>query len=210
MARITTPECVLSYLNIFEARAMDEKSEPKFSVTLIFLDGTDISEMKREVARVLTEKWGSKTKGMLKSGALRLPFRSDPDDVASKGYPLGSTFVNVRTLNQPGVVTIYPDPNNDGKPLPLTDRSQAYPGVIARVTLDAYAYDTAGNRGATFGLGNIQIVRDGDRLDGRAPATDEFAADQDAVASLTDMEGVDEAPSEATTEAVDTLADLLN
>ena len=218
MARITTPEATLSYLNIFEPRAMSEKDEPKYSVTLIFPQGTDLSEMKSAIARVLEDKWGSKTKGMLQAGALKTPFRSDPDDVAGKGYPLGSTFVNARTLNAPGVVTIYADPNNDGKPLPLTDRSKAYAGVVARVTLDAYAYDTAGNRGATFGLGNIQILRDGDRLDGRAPAEDEFDADKDAVVTLADLEGVDEDPQSGESEGRsvsgvvegDDLADLIN
>jgi hypothetical protein len=46
-----------------------------------------------------------------------------------------------------------------------------------RASLRAFAYDTNGNKGVSFGLNNIQKLGEGQRLDGRKAATDEFDAD---------------------------------
>lgn len=189
MARIITPEAILSYPNLFTPRAMGDQ-EPKYSCALVFPEGTDLTAMKQAALDALTEEWGEKAPAMVKAGQARWPFRDNPDDVALKGYPEGSTFVNVRSNRKPGVVSIFPDPST-GKPTPVTDEAQVYPGVIVRASLDAYTYDTQGNKGVTFGLGNVQIIRDGDRLDGRSHAEDEFEADPDALADLSDLTGED-------------------
>jgi hypothetical protein len=44
-----------------------------------------------------------------------------------------------------------------------------------RFSGNAYAYNQAGNKGITFGLNNVQKVADGERIDGRAEASEEFA-----------------------------------
>jgi hypothetical protein len=90
------------------------------------------------------------------------------------------------------VVSIYPDPVT-GKPSQITDPDKVYPGVIVQATIEAYGYDRDGNRGVTFGLGNIQVRRDGDRLDSAKAASDEFEADATAVADLSDLEVAPEA-----------------
>lgn len=51
---------------------------------------------------------------------------------------------------------------------PTPDR--VYSGVYARVALGAFAYNRSGNRGVSFGLNHVQIVRDGERLGGSAPS----------------------------------------
>ena len=201
MARMKTPEAILSYPNLFQPRAASEGADPKYSCTLIFTEGTDISELKKAAIAKLKEKWGDKTAAMLKAGSLNTPFRTDTE---AKGYPAG-TFINVRSNDKPGVVTLVP--GSDGKPSVLTDESKIYAGAIVRATIDPYWYDKSGNKGVTFGLGNVQLIRDGDRLDGRASAEDEFDADPDSVADLSDLD-TGEAPAEVT-EDEDQLADLL-
>lgn len=203
MARIITPEAILSYPQLFTPRAVNN-GEPKYSACLIFPAGTDLTQLKQAALDVAKAKWGDKGAQVLKAQTHPI-FRADPDDVAGKGYPEGSTFMNVRTTRKPGVVSIYPDPNT-GKPTPVTDESQAYPGVIVKASLEPYAYDNSGNRGVTFGLGNIQIIRDGDRLDGRAKAADEFDADMESTADLSDLTET----ADVSADGDDDLSDLFN
>lgn len=216
MSRIVTPEAILSYPNLVVPRAQQEGKQPKYSCTLVFPDGTDVRALKKAALDVAKAKWGTKLEGakikvldtqygpanflVSPKVRIRLPWRDAPEDVAKKGYPEGSTFVNVSSQRAPGIVTLIPDPNT-GKPMKLTDDSKLYPGAIVRASIDPYAYDTSGNLGVTFGLGNIQWVRDGERLDGSVSAADEFDADASAVADLGDL---DEAGDED-----DGLADLI-
>jgi hypothetical protein len=46
----------------------------------------------------------------IREGVIRSPFRRD---VAAKGYPAGSIFINARTEQQPGCVYPYKEPGSD-------------------------------------------------------------------------------------------------
>lgn len=181
---IITPKAILSYPRLFEPEAQNEGDTPKYSCALVFEEGTDLKTLKQAAVAAARERFGDKADNMIKGGKLRMPFRTDSED---KGYPAGSTFMNVRTTKRPGIVSIYPDPNT-GKPLPIVDEEEMYPGCVVRASLAVYAYDTNGNRGVSFALNNLQKVADGERLDGRSKAEDEFEADMDAVADLSDLE----------------------
>ncbi len=69
--------------------------------------------------------------------------------------------------------------------LPLPDAlpiCEVYAGMYAIATLRPFVYDVNGNRGVSFGLQNIQILRDGEPLDGRMRPEQEFeAVEQDDV-----------------------------
>lgn len=184
MANIITPVGTLSYPFVFTPRAANEDEEPKYSTAIIFEEGTDLTALKRVAIAAAKEKWGDKADGMIRNGKLRMPFRTD---VEEKGYPEGSTFMNVRTTRKPGIVSMIPDPNT-GRPMPIADESEIYAGVKAKLSLGVFAYDVKGNKGVSFGLGNIQKVSDGERLDGFSSAASEFEADPDAVADLSDLE----------------------
>jgi hypothetical protein len=86
--------------------------------------------------------------------------------------------MNVKNKSKPGIVSTYPGP--DGKPTPIDDTNAIYAGCRVRASLRAYAYDVSGNKGVAFSLGNLQKLADGDRLDGRKRAEDEFEADLSA------------------------------
>lgn len=49
-----------------------------------------------------------------------------------------------------------------------------YSGCYGRITVTFYGYNSNGNRGVAAGLGNIQKLKDGDSLGGRAKASEEF------------------------------------
>jgi hypothetical protein len=53
---------------------------------------------------------------------------------------------------------------------------EAYGGAYMRAQIHAYWYDVKGNKGVTFGLDNVQFVRDGEPFGGRQKAEDAFDA----------------------------------
>ena len=58
---------------------------------------------------------------------------------------------------------------------------QVYSGCYCNVSLSVYGFNSNGNRGIACGLGNIQWLKDGERLSGKADAASDFeAVDDDA------------------------------
>ena len=58
-----------------------------------------------------------------------------------------------------------------------------------RFSITAFGYDVKGNKGISFALNNVQKWADGERLDGRVRAEDEFSAEAPVTADLSDLEG---------------------
>jgi hypothetical protein len=179
---IITPVATLSYPHLFEPQAADEDAEPKYSCALIFEAGTDLRELKRAAVAAATEKWGTKADGMIRNGKLRMPFRPGEE----KDYPEGSTFMNVRSKNKPGIVSRIPDPTT-GRPMPIVDPDEIYPGAQVKASVGVFAYDVKGNKGVSFGLNNVQKWGEGERLDNYVRASDEFDADPGMAADLSDL-----------------------
>lgn len=200
--RVITPEAVLSYPHVFEPQQFED-GPPKYSTALVFPEGTDLSEMKKAALEVGRSRWKDFADGV-RRGRYHWPFRDDPADVAEKGYPEGSTFLNASSKKRPGVVSIIPDPAT-GKPMVVDDPERVYPGVFARASVTFFTFEVKGNRGVGVGLNNLQIIRDGPRLDGRVDPTDEFEADPDAVPDLSDLEEGEEDTAESTADISDLL-----
>lgn len=183
MSKVITPEAIISYPHIFEPQTPPGASEPVYSCSLVFPDDADLTELKGAALSVAKDKWGAKTKDMLQGGKIRMPFREDGEE---KGYPAGSTFINVKSKQAPGVVSKFA--GSDGKPAPITDPKEIYPGAKVRASLRAYAYSVNGNNGVAFSLGNIQKTNDGPRMDGRLSAADEFSAEARPTADISDLD----------------------
>ena len=63
----------------------------------------------------------------------------------------------------------------DAKLQDIIDDTDVYSGAWYRAQVRAFAYDTAGNKGVSFGLQNVQKLRDDDPLgSGRIPANKAF------------------------------------
>jgi len=188
--KVITPVGILSYPHLFTPQdPMEEGGVPKFGAVLIFEEGTDLTELRRAVAAAAQEKFGEKTKAMLKSGKLRLPFR---DDWEEKNYPENSVFINAKSSNPPGIVGRYADPDT-GKAQRIENEDDVYPGMYAKFSVTAFGYDHKGNRGVAFAINNVQKWADGERLDGRVKAEDEFEAEAPVTADLDDL--TDDAPT---------------
>jgi hypothetical protein len=162
-----TPEFRVSFPQVFEAKSF-EGAPPKFSVVMLFSKKTDLKLLKKCVINAATEKWGPKEEW---PEGLRLPFKDGDKKKDRQGYE-GTIYVSATSKQRPGLVdqNLSPIAEGDGT---------FYAGCFARAELLAFAYDTAGNKGVSFGLQNIQKTRDGESLSGRKKAEDVFEAIDD-------------------------------
>ena len=176
--KVTTPVFRASFVNVFEARAF-EGGDAKYSVSAIWPEGTNLDDLKAIVKAAAVEKWGAKLPGNIRS-----PFRKGEEKEGIEGYGAGTTFTNITSKNPPGVV--------DGALQRIIDKDKVYAGCYMRATVTAYAYDQKGNKGVAFGLHNLQFVKDGDRIDGRARAEDDFSAMDVAAGGSGDTKGDDD------------------
>lgn len=80
----------------------------------------------------------------------------------------GHMFMNISAGENypPGVV--------DSRVNPITDRSEVYSGIWARVSMAAFCYNTQGNKGVSFGLNHVQKVRDDEPFGNVTRAVDDF------------------------------------
>lgn len=208
---LITPEAVLSYPSLFNPRAFSEGDTPKYEATFVFPAEADLTQLRQAVLEVGKKKWGDEKFGtMLKAGKVKIPFRSDGEE---KGYPEGSVFFAARSENKPGVVSIYPSEHDPSKPALITDEAKVYPGVIVKGLVSCYAY-TKPQPGITFGLEGLQVIRDGERLDGRVNVQSAFDVDESAFANLDSTlaameEAQDEAPDTGTGSEGDDILALL-
>ena len=103
--------------------------------------------------------------------ALKTPLRDGdterPDDEAyANAY-----FINANATTAPGIV--------DADRNPVLTRSEVYSGVYGRASISFYAFNSNGNKGIACGLNNLQKLRDGEPLGGKASAESDFATDDD-------------------------------
>lgn len=161
---VMTPEFRASFVNVFRpGKSMEEGKPGKYSVTMLFKPGADLSKLKAAAAQAVKDKWGDKPPKLLRS-----PFR-DQGEKEFDGYVEGAVFINATSDKKPGLV--------DGKLQDIIDETEFYSGCWARATVRAFAYDKAGNKGVAFGLQNVQKLRDDKPLGGGGvKASDEFEA----------------------------------
>lgn len=161
-ARVKTPTFRVSFPAIFKPVSF-ENQPAKYSVEMLFDKKTDLTELKRAVLKAATDKWGDKTKWPKN---LKLPFKDGNEKSDLQGYA-DHTVIRASSKNRPGLV------NQKLEPITEEDGS-FYAGCYARASVTPFAYDKAGNRGVSFGLQNVQKVKDGEPFSGRKRAEDDF------------------------------------
>lgn len=172
MANVRTPIGILSFPVLFTPRPRAQGGEPVFAINLLF-DKTAqadkaFGDLRRAIAECIDEKWGkgkAADRDFVKG--LRLPFRRTQEK-QYKGYDIdGGIYIAPWSNNRPGIV--------DARLRDITVPGDVWPGQLARATVNPFAYATSGNRGVSLGLNNVQICKtDGERLDGRRSANEDF------------------------------------
>ena len=163
LKRVITPAAIISFPRLFKPEPGPQGGEPKYSAAFIMAEGSDLSGLKAAIVAAGQEKWGDKFAELVRGDPnFKLPLRTD---VAGKGYPEGSTFFNATSKYKPQVV--------DGNQQEIVDMEKVYAGAIVFASVTAFGYENV-QRGVSFALNNVQLLRDGDRLDNRVSASDEF------------------------------------
>ena len=164
-----------SYANVWEPKAM-EGGKPKFSVSLLIpkSDTVTVGKIKAAIDEAYRDGQ-SKLKGNGKSvpalSSLRTPLRDGDIDRPDDPAYANAYFVNANSTTAPGVV----DANRNE----ILDKSEVYSGCYGRASISFYAFNANGNKGIACGLNNLQKIKDGEPLGGRASAESDFATEDD-------------------------------
>ena len=175
MSKVTTPDFRAAFPAVFEARLNKMNQKLEFSIVALFPADTDLKAMKMAAKEACIKKWG-KDPSVWPTN-LKSPFKDQGDrakidketgkKVLPQGYVAGNIYVNFKSNQRPGVV--------DRNVQKIIDTSEFYGGCWAKASVNAFAYDTAGNQGVSFGLGNLQKVKDDSAFGNRTKPEDDFA-----------------------------------
>lgn len=166
--KVITGKVRASYVNVFRPRLNDLNGEEEYSMQLIIpkADTATVGKIKDAIKEAANDKWAGKPpKG------LRNPLRDADAEAQAADEPVaphlkGCYFMNVKNKQRPGLV--------DKDKLEVLDAQEFQSGDYCRASINAYAYDTKGNRGVAFGLNNVQVLAKGDPLGNRTRAEDDF------------------------------------
>lgn len=185
--RVTTPPFRASFAHVFKPHSGFEGQEPKYSIQMLFPKETDLTKMKAAVREAIERKWG---KDKTKWPKFKHPVFKDGNEKNLEDYK-NMTVCEARTKMKPGIV------DRDGE-REIIDASEFYSGCWARATLSVFTYEKLGNKGVSFGLQNIQKLKDDTAFSGKRNAKDDFAdaeeinmGDDNGTASDEDFETAD-------------------
>lgn len=176
--RYVTPVFRASFPAFFEAESYDG-GPPKFGCSAVWTPA-DFTEKEKGLWRTILGALDAEAKSRFKKAFKDLPqnvkrgLRDGAEKADMEGYGEGTVFASLTTKMRPGVVNakrepVGPEHNN---------ADEIYPGCYCRATVTVYSYDNKG-KGVALGLMNIQKVADGERLDSRTDAAEDFEDDVD-------------------------------
>lgn len=187
MANYILRNVVLSYPSLFTPRKQTGQNvkpdaKPRYEADFLIPKGYDLTGLRNACADVAIATWGDKVKNM----QLVNPFKGHLTKTGNQRFDPDKyqCVIHAWSYNAPGLVSRYKGP--DGKPAPILHANPKllYPGCIVNASVSPFPFDNSGNVGISFGLQNIQMWGDGDRLDGRVLAEDEFQGEDGGEADI--------------------------
>lgn len=164
MKKVITPPFVGSFVTLVTpSRPPGTDADLKYSITMVLpKDDPFWKDVDAMIQQAASDKWNGKVPKGLKS-----PIRDgDESDYGLEGCYFMS--LAAKEDRKPEVV------GADLKP--IMDAKELYSGAIYRASIRPYAWShQVGGKGVSFGLDNVMKVADGEPLDGRTKATDDFA-----------------------------------
>ena len=173
--RVQTPAFRAAFATLLNAKPINNSGEPKYSVLALFDKRADLKDLKAAFQEAAKNKWGKDAKKIVENPNFHNPFLDQGERVHSvtgelyNGMEVGATCISFKSdeAHRPGVVDC------ENKAVLTSD--EIYSGIIARATVDAFAWENSGKKGISFGLQNVQKLDDGPRLGGgKIPANDDF------------------------------------
>ena len=172
--KVLTGEVRLSYVHLDQpyANPNQPNAEPKYSVTMLIpkTDTATKADIDASIRAAYEAAVANDWKGMRPQ--MRNALIYDGDGRRNDGSAFGPEckghwVITGSTKRKPQVVDI----SNINVELAPQD---IYSGMYGRVTLNFFAFNTAGNKGVGCGLGNVMKTRDGEPLSGGASAASDF------------------------------------
>lgn len=166
-----TPEFRATFTSLFKPSASKNADgtagKLKYSVRAAFPPTTDLKVLKAQAEQAVKDKWGDKV-----PKSLRSPFRLN-EELDNPIPGIGDDWIimtfSANEDRRPGLV--------GPKLQDIIDETEVFSGCWMRAQVRAFAYENAGNRGVSFGLQNVQKLRDDEPLGaGRVPASKAFDA----------------------------------
>lgn len=168
--KVVTGKVRLSYVHLFEPYSSFEGQTPKFSTVILVpkSDTATINAIKKAQAIALENGKSSKFGGSTPKN-WKNTFRDGDEEGDLEKNPeyAGHYFMTVSNSQRPGVV--------DQNVQPILDSTEVYSGCYARVSINAFPFNTSGSKGVSFGLNHVQKLADGESLGGITKAEDDFS-----------------------------------
>lgn len=179
MTKCVTPVGRVAYPHLFKARKRNEKTEPRYSVSLVFDETQDLTAFKDAVRACIREEYPNGVpagfSSPFKSGANRI----DEEGNQIEGFKATDTYVEFWRYEANGrQPTVGPDRDSEGNLVELNP-ADVYAGCQGRVSFRPYCWGKGqdhGNKGVNCGLEAFQKTGDGKAI-GNAPVNvnDAFA-----------------------------------
>ena len=172
--RVTTGVIRGSYVKLFKAELPKNHKPgdiPKFGMTLLIPKDDAETLRKLEAARqaAITIKWPNNPPKLiattLHDGDLPRPSNGEDFGPECKGH----WVMAVQSKYKPTLGDVH---GNE-----IIDPSEVGSGDFFKASLGAYAYDTSGKKGVSFGLNNVLFIKKGESLGGKSNFADDFADD---------------------------------
>ena len=171
--KVVTGKVRFSYVAVCQPKAMDEKSEPKYSVSII-IPKNDKATLDRINKAIEAAKVAGKAKLADKTGKIpaniKIPLRDGDTDRPDDEAYADSFFLNASSNRRPGVV--------DAQLNEIITPEDFYSGCYGRASINFYAFNANGNKGIAAGLQNLQKLAEGEPLAG-ASAEQDFGGDNE-------------------------------
>lgn len=155
----TSGKVRLSYVHVFVPTAIEEGQEPKYNVSIIIGKKDKFTLDRYKAAIKFAEDKAIKEKyNGVKPKKWKTPLRDGDEEKEEDEAYANSFFIGASSKRKPKVY--------DKDFSEILDPEELYSGVYARVKLNFYAYDVAGNKGIAAGLESIMKLSDGEPLGG--------------------------------------------
>ena len=164
--KVMTPEYRGSFVYLLKAKPADEEGKkPRYTNVMLFKKGTDLSELSKILKEAAIAEWGeAEVEKLTKAKKLKLPFKDQGDCTNAEGelyagYEPGNMCAEAWSIDRPGVV--------DTNVQDIIEEREIYSGAWFRATVHAFTWDNPKKgKGVSFGLQNVQKLRDDERLGG--------------------------------------------
>lgn len=167
--KVVTGKVRLSYCHLFEPYSNNDDQPAKYSTVILIpkSDRKTLAAIDRGFKAAAEDGKAKVFNGRIPNNLKTTLHDGDEEgDLEKNPEYEGHMFMTVSSKTKPGLV--------DRDVHDILDSSELYSGCYARVSINAYAYNTQGNRGVSFGLNHVQKLADGDYLGGRSRAADDF------------------------------------